>query len=60
MNQQPALMAVLKTCHDLKLFKKWGESGGGPKDVNELVKLVGIDPLLLGMVICLVTESCLC
>lgn len=43
-------MAALKTCHDLNLFKKWEDCGGGPKDVNELVKLVGIDPLLLGEV----------
>ena len=48
-NTQPALAAALKVCFDIGLFQKWVEEYDGRLATGEqLAKLVGVDPLLLG------------
>ena len=40
---------MLKLCHDIGLFHKWvQERGGQQATAEDLAKLVGVDPLLLG------------
>lgn len=45
----PATNASIKSLIEAGLFKKWAESGGGPKTCTELTELTGADELLISM-----------
>jgi hypothetical protein len=45
---KPLVFAAIRVCIDLKLFDKMQEDGGSAKSVEQLAKMTGADPKLLG------------
>lgn len=45
---KPLVFAAIRVCIDLKLFDKMQENGGSAKSVEQLAKMTGADPKLLG------------
>ena len=46
---KPLVFAAIRVCIDLKLFDKMQEDGGSAKSVEQLAKMTGADPKLLGI-----------
>jgi len=47
---KPLVYATIRVCIDLKLFDKMQEGGRSAKSVDQLAKMTGADPKLLGTI----------
>lgn len=47
--QEPFVNMAIRVCIDLKLFEKMQEDGAGAKSAEQLAKMTGADPRLLGI-----------